>query len=116
MSHDNTNNEDPKQKKTSDQPSQEHQHKPQQEPDSIMQFPCEFTFKVFGKPGDAFENAVKQAIDLHFKDLPADSWQERPSKDHNYVAISITVTAKSKAQLDDVYRQLSADPHVVMAL
>jgi uncharacterized protein len=40
----------------------------------------------------------------------------RPSKNGNFVSVTATINAQSKAQLDAIYRELSADPQVLMAL
>ncbi len=84
--------------------------------DSPFQFPCEFLIKVFGQASDQFELEVLTIIRKHIPELRENALVCRPSKDGKYLAITITITAESKAQLDDIYRDLSANPHVLMAL
>lgn len=84
--------------------------------DSPLQFPCEFPIKVFGNTSDEFEIEVLTIIRKHVPDLSENALRTRPSKDGKYLALTIKITAQSKAQLDDIYRELSANPHVLMAL
>jgi putative lipoic acid-binding regulatory protein len=40
----------------------------------------------------------------------------RPSKNGNFISVTATINATSKPQLDDIYRELTAHPAVLMAL
>ncbi len=82
----------------------------------LLQFPCDFVIKIFGVASDEFELAVLTIIRKHVAELRETAIRSRPSKDGKYLALSITVHAESKEQLDDIYRELSADPLVLMAL
>lgn len=84
--------------------------------ESPFQFPCEFLIKVFGNTSDQFELEVLTIIRKHVEDLTEDALRVRPSKDGKYLAITVKINAQSKAQLDDIYRDLSANPHVLMAM
>ena len=48
--------------------------------------------------------------------LAENALQTRLSKNGKYLALSITVHVNSKEQLDDIYRELSSSPHIIMAL
>ena len=52
----------------------------------------------------------------HVADLRENAIRSRLSKDKKYLALTIAIQATSKEQLDDIYRDLSANPHVLMAL
>jgi putative lipoic acid-binding regulatory protein len=84
--------------------------------DSIFEFPCEFSVKTFGKSTDDYQKAALAIVHQHVPNLPEDCLSERPSKDGNYIALTITFTASSKAQLDAIYQDLSDNEHVVLAL
>ena len=81
-----------------------------------MQFPSEFTIKVFGLASDAFEMEVITIIRKYVYDLRENSLSNRYSKDKKYLAMSITFIAESREQLDSIYRELSSNPHILMAL
>ena len=83
---------------------------------SKLSFPCEFTFKVIGKAEKSFEGEVMQIFRQHFPQLSEGAISLNLSKNGKYLAFSIKVTAQSKAQLDAVYQDLSASPHVLFAL
>ena len=84
--------------------------------ESLIKFPCDFVIKVFGVASDEFEIAVLTIIRKHVSDLREDALRFRPSKDKKYVALTVTVYVESKEQLDNIYRDLTADSHVLMAL
>lgn len=81
-----------------------------------LEFPCDFVIKAMGAATEEFESIVRNIIKSHFPKCTADMIKKRYSKDHNYVALSITVHAKNKAQLDSTYEELSARKEVLMAL
>lgn len=83
---------------------------------SLLTFPCDFTIKVFGLKSDEFEGEVLMLIHKHVPNLSGRAIQARPSENGKYLALSITIHVTSKEQLDDIYRDLSASPHVLMAL
>lgn len=55
-------------------------------------------------------------IQGHSKTFNEDSITSKLSKDSNYISFSAMVHATSKAQLDDIYKELSSSPEVLMAL
>ena len=83
---------------------------------SAIQFPCDFTIKVMGKSQPTFEETVLSIIRKHFPAIQKNNIQKKPSKDNNYLSLSITVHAESKVQLDDCYRELSGNKEVLMVL
>jgi len=71
---------------------------------------------VFGFASDAFEMEVITLIRQHVADLRENALALRYSRDRKYLAMSVTFTAESREQLDSLYRDVSANPHVLMAL
>lgn len=84
--------------------------------ESLLKFPCDFTIKVFGLKSDEFEAAVLTIVHKHAPNLSGRALQARPSGSGKYLALSVTVHIDSQAQLDDIYRDLSSSPQVIMAL
>ncbi|MHB1949046.1 MAG: YbeD family protein [Gammaproteobacteria bacterium] len=82
----------------------------------LLTFPCEFIIKVFGVASNEFEAAVITIIREHIADIRADAFRTRPSKDGKYIAMTITINANSREQLDNIYRDLTKNPLVLMAL
>jgi len=87
-----------------------------QEGETLLRFPCEFPIKAMGLSGDEFEIAVLEIINRHVDNLAENALAMKPSKNGKYTAITITITAQSKAQLDAIYMDLTACEHVSVAL
>ena len=87
-----------------------------QEHSTPIEFPCDFIVKVMGKHNSDFEEAVSAIINSHFPNTPATNFSKRTSKDANYLALTITVHANNKPELDALYQDLTKAPEVVMAL
>ena len=84
--------------------------------ETLLEFPCQFPIKVMGKASDEFELAVLEIFKRHVPDLAEDAIKQRPSGKGNYLSITVTINATSKAQLDAIYMDLSACEHVTMTL
>ncbi len=82
----------------------------------VLQFPCEFVIKVFGLSSNEFEVEVISIIRKHVEHIREDAFRSRFSKDSKYLAMTITINVDSREQLDDIYRDLSSNPLVLMAL
>ena len=84
--------------------------------DSLLEFPCEFPIKVMGKAGPAFRAITLAIVERHAGPLDPARITERPSGKGNYQAITYTIVATSRAQLDDIYRELTGSGVVLVAL
>ena len=58
--------------------------------------------------------AIAQRFDPDFD--AGDASRSRPSKGNNYLGLTITITATSREQLDELYRTLSTHPMVKVVL
>ena len=86
------------------------------EGETLLEFPCDFPVKAMGLTCDALEISVIEIINRHVDDLSEGALRMKPSKNGKYTAITITITAHSKQQLDNIYIELTACEHVVIAL
>lgn len=86
------------------------------EPANLLNFPCEFPIKVFAAAESNFLEAARAIVESHAGALSDDRVRCNESKRARYVAITLTITATSQAQLDAIYRELTAHRDVVMAL
>lgn len=82
----------------------------------LLTFPTKFPIKIFGLDNSDFVDAIKQIIHTHVVDTDLLNWQQNQSSKKNYLAITVTITARSQAQLDAIYMDLSAHQLVKMAL
>ncbi len=84
--------------------------------DSLIEYPSKFPIKVMGAKVDGFVHAVTQVAERFDPSFDASTVELRPSKAGNYLGVTITVTATSREQLDDLYRALSSHPMVKVVL
>ena len=83
---------------------------------SLIEYPSLFPIKVMGANVDGYADAVLE-IARRFDPLLGDSRIEtRLSSGNKYLAITVTVTATSREQLDELYRALSSHPMVKVVL
>jgi putative lipoic acid-binding regulatory protein len=84
--------------------------------DSLIEYPSAFPIKVMGAHVEGFTEAIV-AIALDFDpDFDANTVESRPSKGGNYLGLTVTITATSREQLDELYRTLSTHPMVKVVL
>lgn len=84
--------------------------------ESLLKFPCQFPVKAMGKSGPELEAAVLAIFRQHVPDLPEGSVSCVASKNGTYTSITVTITAQSRQQLDNIYRELTTCEHVLYAL
>jgi putative lipoic acid-binding regulatory protein len=83
---------------------------------ALLRFPCDFPIKVMGKAESGFEALVVEIVRHHAPGLGEGAVASRSSSGGRYLAVTVTVRAESRAQLDAIYRELSAHPQVLMSL
>jgi len=84
--------------------------------DSIIKFPCEFPVKAMGEAGDEFDSLVVSLVRRHCPDILEGAVKTRLSKGGRYMSVTVTVQARSRRQLDCIYRELTAHERVLVAL
>ena len=84
--------------------------------DTIMKFPCQFPIKVMGTASDDFDTMVVEIIKKYVTELSKDAVKSRLSQEGNYVAVTVTIEAESRQQLDNIYLDLTEHKNVLMAL
>ncbi|BCX88075.1 conserved hypothetical protein [Methylomarinovum tepidoasis] len=81
-----------------------------------LEFPCEWPVKAFGPGTEAFELDVVRIVRRHAGDLRENAVTTRPSRNGKYAVVTVTIRARSRAQLEALYTELRAHPDVVMTL
>ncbi len=84
--------------------------------ESLIEFPSLFPVKVMGPKVDGFVHAITTIAHQFDPSFDASTIELRDSKAGNYLGITVTITATSREQLDDLYRVLSSHPMVKVAL
>jgi putative lipoic acid-binding regulatory protein len=83
---------------------------------SPLQFPCRFPIKAIGADTPEFKRLVIALVDAHIEPEQRESVHVNPSRGGRYLSVTVTIEARGREQLDNIYRALSADERVIMAL
>lgn len=84
--------------------------------ESLIEYPSKFPIKVMGAKVEGFVHAVTTVARQFDPDFDAGTIELRDSKGGNYLGVTLTVTATSRQQLDDLYRALTSHPMVKVVL
>jgi len=83
---------------------------------SLIEYPCRFPIKVMGVNAEGFVHAVTDVARRFDPAFDASTVELRPSSGGKYLGVTVTVTATSRDQLDELYRTLSTHPMVKVVL
>ncbi|PJG59184.1 DUF493 family protein YbeD [Aeromonas cavernicola] len=72
--------------------------------DELLEFPCEFPFKVLGIADPALPDMVVAVLQQHAPGTYSPTVQ--PSSKGNYHSVRVTVTAQSKEHIETMYAAL----------
>jgi len=87
-----------------------------EQPDTLLEFPCQFPIKVFGENHQDFEAVVIEIVNRHCTNLSEGAVKSRQSSKGNFMSMTVTIEAHSKQQIDAIYLELTAHSMVKMAL
>jgi putative lipoic acid-binding regulatory protein len=84
--------------------------------DSLIEYPSLFPIKVMGIKAEGYVHAITLIAHQFDPAFDASTIELRESKGGKYLGVTITVTATSREQLDELYRTLSTHPMVKVVL
>lgn len=84
--------------------------------ETLIEYPSQFPIKVMGLDVDGYVNAVTEIAKQFDPTFDASTVELRPSSGGKYLGVTITVTATSREQLDELYRTLTSNPLVKVVL
>ena len=89
--------------------------------ETLLRFPTPFPIKAMGRmknveSDEGFAQTVLRLVMKHAPDFDASTLEMRPSKNGNFISVTATINAQSKAQIDAIYLELTGNPLVLMAL
>lgn len=84
--------------------------------EELFQFPTEFPIKVMGRDSESFRTLTLAIIERHAGPMTPDRISERMSREGKFLALTYTITAESRAQLDRIYQDLTDSGVVLVAL
>jgi hypothetical protein len=83
---------------------------------SVLEFPCEFPIKMMGRDTPEFRALARTLVEKHAGAVTDSAVQAATSRNGRFVSVTVTITATSQQQLDDLYRDVSSQDDVLMAL
>ncbi len=84
--------------------------------ETLLEFPCDFPVKIMGKESAEFQTLARSLVEKHTGPLADDAVVSSLSRKGTFVSVTVTVVAQSQEQLDDIYRELTSNEEVLMAL
>lgn len=84
--------------------------------DGPLRFPAEFPIKVMGRDSESFRTLTLAIVERHAGPLAPERISERTSRKGRFLALTYTIRAESRAQLDAIYQDLTASGVVLVAL
>jgi hypothetical protein len=85
-------------------------------PASLLTFPATLTLRAMGHNQPGFAERVLAALQTCQPALTEAALQARPSREDKYLAVSITLTVHSQAELDALYSALRGVEGLIMAV
>lgn len=77
---------------------------------SPLHFPCDFPLKVMGDNRPEFIAAIHAIVQEHAPDYELSTTTTSTSRTGRYISLTLTVNARSRAQLDAIYTAVTAHP------
>jgi putative lipoic acid-binding regulatory protein len=84
--------------------------------ETLLEFPCDFPIKIMGRESSEFQALARSLVEKHSGPLADEAVVSSLSRNGNFVSVTVTVVATSQEQLDDIYRELTSNDEVLMAL
>jgi putative lipoic acid-binding regulatory protein len=97
-------------------PSSPSQPAPPPAAESLIVYPSQFPIKVMGLKVDGLVHAITVIAHAFDPAFDASTIELRESKGGKYLGVTVTITATSREQLDELYRTLSTHPMVKVVL
>jgi putative lipoic acid-binding regulatory protein len=84
--------------------------------ETLLEFPCDFPIKLMGRHTLEFQTTVRLLVEKHVGPIDDKAIDSSLSRNGRFVSVTITVSAQSKQQLDDIYQDATDHADILMAL
>ena len=84
--------------------------------DTLQEFPCFYTFKIFGRRSDDFAERVRETVAETLGTVPLDCMKVRESSRGRYLSVTIEMQIHNQGQLERVYEGLRAEEQVLFCI
>ena len=82
----------------------------------MIEFPCDFPIKIIFKNEPGAQDELLAIVRRHHPEIPDSAFAFLSSQNGNFVSITAVVHAQNQTSLDDLYRELTQNPHIKMVL
>ena len=82
----------------------------------LLKFPVAYPIKVVGRRSELRREDLDAVVRTHAPDLTDDQISERESNQQHFIAITYTITARSKEQIVALANALQASQDVIMLI
>ena len=79
--------------------------------DTALEFPCEFPIKMMG-----IDTPARALVEKHAGPVDDTAVKVTSSRTGRFVSVTVTFSAQSREQLDNLYREVTAHDAVLVAL
>jgi putative lipoic acid-binding regulatory protein len=84
--------------------------------ENFLEFPCDFPIKMMGRDRPEFREAAVALIENHVDKFAEGAIRTAASRNGRFLSITITIQARNRQQLDDIYRDLTAHREILYVL
>ena len=81
-----------------------------------LTFPCEFPVKAMGPVDSGLPEAVRHIVSQHAPEISEAHLHTAHSSGGRFMSVTVTITARSRDQLDAIYADLQAHDGVLATL
>lgn len=83
---------------------------------TLQEFPCFYTFKIFGRQSKTFVERVRAAVAQTLGTVPQDCMKVRESSGGRYLSVTIEMQVHNQRQLEQVYEGLRVEAEVLFCI
>ena len=84
--------------------------------EELLKFPVAYPIKVVGRRSENLRANIDAIVRSHVPDLEDSQITERESNQQHFVSITYTITARSREQVVELAKALSASKDVIMLI
>jgi len=81
-----------------------------------IEFPCLYPIKIIGVAAEQFQEIVIEVVERHTGKITEELITIRRSSQEQYLAVTVTIAATGKEQLEKIFEDLKRVEHVKMVL